>query len=179
MSLPYYVRRLTAVERRDLSELCKRAPSSRVARRAQAILMSADGQTTHQIGLMLRCCHSTVFRWLKRFDEKGVEACNPGKSSGRPLKADHKVEAAVKKAVGINPHDLGYDFTRWTRTLLAEHIESQHRLSLHPATIGKMLRRMAYRYGSPKLDLKHRQDPVDVKRAARERRLALKKQPTV
>lgn len=175
MSQPYFVRLLRVQELHELEQLCRQPPTTSVYQRAVAVLLSSEGKTTHQIGEVVRRCHSTVFRWLKRFDDKGVSACTPGKSSGRPPKIDSDVQATLRTAVAENPRDLGYEFTRWTTHLLAEHLRLTHRLSVHPATVGHALRNMGCRYGCPRLDLKHRQDPAEVARAKRQRGRALKK----
>lgn len=175
MSHPYYVRRLQAKERRELDQLCRQPSHVRVYQRALAVLLSSEGKTTHEIGQVVRRHHSTVFRWLKRFDCVGMAACTPGKSSGRPPKIDAAAKQTLQEAVVQNPRDLGYSFTRWTTSLLAEHLALTHHLTLHPGTIGDTLRGMGYRYGCPKLDLKHRQDPVEVSRARQQRNRALKK----
>ena len=175
MSLPYFVRPLRRREREELEQLCRQPPTTGIYQRAVAVLLSSEGKTTHQIGDVVRRCHSTVFRWLKRFDDIGVAACTPGKSSGRPPKIDSDVQATLRTAVAENPRDLGYEFTRWTTSLLAEHLHLTHHLSVHPATVSAVLRNMGCRYGCPKLDLKHRQDPAKVARAKRQRSRALKK----
>ena len=175
MSHPYFVRPLRAKERRELEQLCKQPPNARVYQRALAVLLSAEEKTTHEIGQVVRRNHSTVFRWLKRYDSVGVPACTPGKSSGRPPKIDAGAKQTLQEAVVQNPRNLGYSFTRWTTSLLAEHLTLTRHLTVHPATIGKTLRGMRYRYGCPKLDLKHRQDPAEVARARRQRNRALKK----
>lgn len=175
MSQPYFVRSVRAKERHELEQLCRQPPKTGVYQRAVAVLLSLEGKTTHQIGEAMRRCHTTVFRWLKRFDELGVAACTPRKSSGRPPKIDRDAQATLRTAVAENPRDLGYEFTRWTTPLLAEHLRLTHRLCVHPATVGDALRNMGCRYGCPKLDLKHRQDPVEVARAKRQRSRALKK----
>lgn len=175
MSQPYFVRPLRVKERRELEELCRQAPTAAVYQRAVAVLLSSEGKTTQQIGQVVRRCHSTVFRWLKRFEKEGLAACTPGKSSGRPPKIDRAAQAALRGAVAENPRDLGYEFTRWTTDLLAEHLRWKHQVSVHPATVGSALRKMGCRYGCPKLDLQHRQDPAQVARAKRQRNGALKK----
>jgi transposase len=175
MSQPYFVRPLHAKERRELEQWCRQPPTTAVYQRACAILLSSEGKTTHQIGEVVRRCHSTVFRWLKRFDDSGLAACTPGKSSGRPPKIDRDVQETLRSAVAQNPRDLGYAFTRWTTDLLAEHLRLTHHLSVHPATLGGALRSIGCRYGCPKLDLKHRQDPAAVARAKRQRSRGLKK----
>ena len=175
MSHPYFVRPLKAREQAELERLCRQPPGARVYQRALAVLLSSEGKTTHDIAEVVRRDHSTVFRWLKRFDQIAVPACTPGKSTGRPPKIDGDAKTTLAEAVTQNPRDLGYRFTRWTTVLLAEHLQRRHHLAVHPATIGGTLRALGYRYGCPKLDLTHRQDPAEVDRARRQRDRALKK----
>jgi transposase len=178
MSRPYFVGPLGAKQRRELERLCRQPPNARVYPRALAVLLSAEGKTTREIGEIVRRCHSTVFRWLKSFDQRGVAACTPSKSPGRPPKVDADVKATLQEAVTRNPRDLGYPFTRWTTALLAKHVYATHHLALHSATVGDALRGLGYRYGCPKLDLANRQDSAEVARAKRQRNRALKKRPT-
>ena len=121
------------------------------------------------------CHRSTVFRWLQQFETGGLPALRPGKSTGRPPKADADFQAALAEAVERNPRDLGYPFTRWSVDLLSEHLRRTTHVSVSPSTVYHTLKRLGYRYGQPKLDLKHRQDPKDVARAKRQKRAALKK----
>ncbi len=74
-----------------------------------------------------------------------------------------------------NPRDLGYAFTRWTASLLIEHLHRKTHVTISPATMYNLLGRLGYRYGQPKLDLKHRLDPKEVARAKRQKACALKK----
>ena len=90
----------------------------------------------------------------------------------KPPKADGEFQAALIEAVEQNPRDLGYKFTRWTAALLAEHLRRKIHVEVAGVTVSKALRRLGYRYGQPKLDLKHRQDPKEVARAKRQKRSA-------
>ena len=74
MPLPYYVRRLAVKERRELEELCQLLPNARLYQRAQAVLLSAEGKSTHEIEGIVRRHHSTLFRLLKHFGQTGVDA---------------------------------------------------------------------------------------------------------
>jgi transposase len=157
----------------------KRPPCHAVYLRAQAIHFSSQKLTAEAIAAILERHRTTVFRWLQAFETCGLEAIRPGKSPGRPPTADADVQAALAQAVERNPRDLGYPFTRWTADLLAEHLRRTTHVLISAATVRGLLKRHGYRYGCPKLDLKHRQDPKEVARAKREKTRALKKQPPV
>jgi putative transposase len=175
MSQPYFVRRLTRMERRHIRKLRKRPPDVHVYRRVQAVYLSAGGLKTHRIAEVVGRSRVTVTAWLHAFDAHGLPALWPGKSPGRPPKADAEFQAALAHAVEQNPRDLGYAFTRWTVDLLTEHVRRVTHVAVSPSTVRAVLKRLAYRYGRPKLDLTHRQDPSEVARAKRQKARALKK----
>ena len=175
MAQPSYIRRLTRSERRTIDTLCKRPPNVRVYRRAQAVRFASQGLDLPQIAEINHCHRTTVFRWLQAFNAHGIQALWPGKSSGRPPKADADFQAALIEAVEQNPRDLGYPFTRWTAASLSGHLRRVTHTQVSPGTIYKSLKRLGYRYGHPKLDLTHRQDPHEVARAKRQKTRALKK----
>ena len=175
MSQPLFVRRLTRTERVALRKLRKRPPNLSVYRRAQAIHLSAQRLKAQKIAEIVSRSPLTVTRWIHGFDARGLPSLWPRKSTGRPPKADADFQAALAQAVEQNPHDLGYTFTRWTVDLLTEHLRRTVRVAVSPSTVRNILKRLGCRYGRPKLDLKHRQDPKEVARAKRQKARALKK----
>jgi transposase len=177
MSQPYFVRPLTGKEKKDLLQILKHPPDARVYQRAQAVLLSSEGQKCQAIAAVVRRDATTVYRWLVRFSEEGIVGLTPRRSPGRPPKANAEVQEAMTEAVRQNPRDLGYIFTRWTTSLLTEHLRRTTRVELHPETVRTVLKRLGYRYGCPKLDLRHRQDSKEVTRAKRQRTRGLKKRP--
>ena len=175
MSQPFFVRPLSRSERAQIRKLRKRPPNLDVYRRAQAVHFSSQGLKVQQIVEIVGRSRQTVTRWLHEFGGQGLPALWPGKSTGRPPKADAEFQAALAQAVEQNPRDLGYPFTRWSVDLLTEHLRRQTHVSVSRSTVYHTLKRLGYRYGCPKLDLKHRQDPKEVARAKRQKRAALKK----
>jgi transposase len=116
-----------------------------------------------------------VTRWLHRFEEEGIDALTPRKSPGRPAKVTPEFRKTVDEVARQNPRELGYDFTRWTADFLAEHLALATGIRVEPCTVRETLTDLGFRWGRPKLDLKHRQDRRDVARAKRLRSGALKK----
>jgi len=175
MSQPLYVRQLTRTERVKVKRLQRKPPSAEVGLRAQVVLLSRQRRTVQEIGDIVGRHRSTVFRWVQAFNERGPDSLWPGKSPGAPPKADAEYQVALIEALEHNPQDFGYAFTRWTVLLLIEHLHRQTHVKVAPATLYRLLKRLGYRYGHPKLDLKHRQDPQEVARAKRQKARALKK----
>ena len=151
-----------------IAKLRKKPPNVGVYRRAQAVHFSSQQLQVPQIARIVNLDRSVVSRWLHRLEDEGL-------SGLWPPKADGEFQAALIEVVEQNPRDLGYKFTRWTAALLAEHLRRKTHVEVAGVTVSKTLRRLGYRYGQPKLDLKHRQDPKEVARAKRQKRSALKK----
>ena len=179
MSRPLFVRRLTRVERAAVRKLRNKPPSLAVYRRAQAIHFSLQRLKAQQIAEIVSRSDLTITRWIHEFNAHGLPALWPGKSTGRPPKADADFQAALTQAVEQNPRDLGYPFTRWSVDRLTEHMRRAMHIDVSGSTVYHTLKRLGYRYGRPKLDLKHRQDPKDVTRAKRQKARALKKREPV
>ena len=175
MSEPLFVRRLTQAERAAIRKLRKRPPNLDVYRRVQGVHLSWQHLKAQQIAEVVSRSPLTVARWLHEFNDHGLPALWPGKSTGRPPKADADFQAALAAAVEQNPHDLGYPFTRWSVDLLTEHMRRTTHVDVSCSTVYHTLKRLGYRYGRSKLDLKHRQDPKEIARAKRQKRAALKK----
>jgi len=175
MSQPFFVRSPSRAERKAIQKLRKRPPNLDVYRRVQAVHFSSQRLKVQQIAEIVGRSRLSVTRWLHEFDARGLPALWPGKSTGRPPKADADFQAALIAAVEQNPQDLGYPFTRWSVDLLGEHLRRKLHVDVSYSTIYNILKRLGYRYGRPKLDLKHRQNPKDVKRAKRQKKAALKK----
>ncbi len=175
MSQPLLVRQLTRSEGVSIQRLRQKPPSVSVSLRTQAVLLSRQGRTVQEIGDIVGRNRSTVFRWLQAFDKRGLDAIHPGKSPGAPRKTDAEYQAVLTTALAHNPRDLGYAFTRWTAPLLIEHLHRKTHVTISSATMYNLLDRLGYRYGQPKLDLKHRQNPKEVARAKRQKASALKK----
>ena len=175
MSQPFFVRSLSRAERKAIQKLRNRPPNVEVYRRTQAVYFSSKGLKAQQIAEIVGRSRISVTRWLHEFEKHGLAALWPGKSTGRPPKADADFQTALVGAIEQNPQDLGYPFTRWSVDLLAEHLRRKLHVDISCSTVYNSLKRLGYRYGRPKLDLKHRQDPKDVRRAKRQKNAALKK----
>lgn len=176
MSVPYFVRKLTRSERKRLAAILQKPPNVNVFLRAKAVDLSSAGWKVPSIAEVVQRDRSVVSRWLHRFDEEGLEGLWPKKSPGRPPTATAEFRQAAHEAARENPRALGYEFTRWTAALLTDHLAAATGIQVRPATVRNILVDWGFRWGRPKLDLSHRQDPMDVIRAQRLRNGALKKQ---
>jgi transposase len=112
---------LEETERTRLEEVIRKGRhASRKVRRAQTLLLAAEGKTDETISDTLKVSLSTVARTRKQCVEEGIEAAlSEAPRSGRPVTLDGKGEAfVVATACSAAPKGR----KRWTLQLLAERI---------------------------------------------------------
>jgi transposase len=135
---------LTDEERQDLEGLSrKRTAPVRTVRRAQALLMAADGETDEVIAEQLRMGAATLERLRRRFVEEGLEASlrerpRPG---ARP-KLGPKEQAFVVALACTKPPEGRH---RWTMQMLADRVVE---LELVPDISDEAIRRLLKRTSS-------------------------------
>jgi transposase len=135
---------LTGEERDRLGGLSrKRAASVRMVRRAQALLLAAEGKTDEEIAEQVRMSATTLERLRRRFVEEGLEASlrerpRPG---ARP-KLGPKEQAFVVALACTKPPEGRH---RWTMQLLADRVVE---LELVPDISDEAIRRLLKRTSS-------------------------------
>jgi transposase len=121
MHPPLFVRGPSAEERARL-EAALRAPEAFTVRRAQIVLLSADGRRPREIACGLRCAVQTVRNGIRAFNAEGLAALTAG--SSRPKSAAPVLgEAALGRLRAIlhqPPRAFGHARSTWTLALLAE-----------------------------------------------------------
>lgn len=141
---------LSDEERDRLGSLSrKRTASVRMVRRAQALLLAADGKTDEVIAEQLRMGVTTLERLRRRFVEEGLEASlrerpRPG---ARP-KLGSKEQAFVVALACTKPPEGRH---RWTMQLLADRVvELELVPDISDEAIRRLLKRTSSSHGSTK-----------------------------
>ncbi|WP_081810100.1 helix-turn-helix domain-containing protein [Candidatus Methanoperedens nitratireducens] len=119
--------------------------------RALVIIWFDEGRTEAEIGNLLYISSRNVRRWIRRYREAGILGLHDGERTGRPRKADEKVEIAVEDAMKKNPEEVGYKSGFWVSNLLCIHLFAIFGLLLSDNTVRRVLHRMDYVFRRPKL----------------------------
>lgn len=118
-----FVRSLSAEEREELARLRREQPRP-LARRAEAVLLSAAGRPIREIMRRLRVSRPTVTVWLTRFESSGVSGLLPRPHPGRPARLIPEIRRRIATAASARPRDLGVDRAAWTLPALREYLLS-------------------------------------------------------
>jgi transposase len=159
MSKQLSVRRLTAGERKELTRLIRAGLDARVVRRAQMVRLSSQGKSAAEIAAFWAVSGPGVRKILNRFNREGIPGLSDRPRQGRPRKADGRYVALLKKAVSMNPRDVGYSFSCWTLGRLREHLARTTRIVLSVPHLSRLLAEHGIVYRRPKHGMTHLRDP--------------------
>lgn len=151
-----FVHPLRDDERQALHKL-ERQAVGRVARRARIILWSDQGRSVPEIASLLDLSQPTVRMWIRRYEAQGILGLYDQPRSGRPRKADDKLNAQLGRLVETSPNRLGYLATVWTVVLLTTHLAGLG-WQVSCSTVRRALHALDYRWRRPRLAVMRR-DP--------------------
>jgi transposase len=91
----------------------------------------------------LGMAESTVYGWVKKYREGGVEALAAKPIPGRPRKLSEEQAREIYTILrGNDPRQLNFEFALWTLWMVCDLIHRRFGVKLTEAAAGRMLRRM-------------------------------------
>ena len=111
---------VTDEEREVLTRLARRRKTSQqLAKRARAILLSADGVANREVAKRVGVHEATICAWRQRFLDRRLEALHDEPRPGAPRKvSDGTVERIVTMTLESTPSDS----THWSTRDLAQKV---------------------------------------------------------
>jgi transposase len=120
------VREITNDEGRRLLQIVRRSSGSVVRwRRAQMVLLSAQGMDVAQIAKVAFTSPDRVREVLHNFNDDGFDSLAPKYSGGRPPKFTLPERREIKKIALSRPVDHDLPFSTWSLTKLAEFLVAE------------------------------------------------------
>ena len=144
-------------EENDQLKRMKRQEVGRVAIRAHIILLSSRGYSAPKIAEIHDVTGPMVYKWMDRFDEEGPSGLHDRERTGRPKKITEEVEEEIETLLEGNPTEEGENATRWTTDRIAEYLDQELGVDVHPETVRDALSRLEYSWTRPRRKL----PPVD------------------
>ena len=142
----------------ELRRLVKTDPDPRVCRRAQAVLMLAQGASVLGVARWFRPAPHRVRAWRARFLEGGRDRLADAARCGRPPKLGPADLAFLDEALQRPPGAYGWPVTVWSLRDLRELLRQRRQVTVSVFTVHRAVWGLGYRYRRPKHDLRHRQD---------------------
>jgi transposase len=118
----------------------KGAPAELEHRRQLAVRRHLEGYSADEIAESLDVAPRTVWRWLAQFREQGPEGLRARPVPGRPPKLTRTQEKIIRRWLGEDPTKHGFATELWTGPRLAQLIQQEFDIPLHPRSLCTWLR---------------------------------------
>lgn len=141
---------LNTAKRKQLIRMSRKVNDPDTALRFRIVAKLGAGIEGRQVAKALEVVPSTVSRTKQRFLEMGVLGLYDQRRRNGSLRADDTFRAALVGILHRTPPDFGWERPTWTRELLCLEMEQQGFNRISPATMGRALKAIGARLGSPK-----------------------------
>jgi transposase len=102
-----------------------------------------NGEKPSAVMASLGLCRTTLYKWLRVSDAKGMKALASKKGAGRKPALDARQRARLKKMiVNKDPRQYSFPFALWTRKIVAELIHQKFGVPLGLTAVGRLLARL-------------------------------------
>lgn len=111
--------------------------------RIHAVKQVQKGVRVEDVAAAAGVDRSSVFRWVRIFDEGGLEALRAKKAPGNAPKLSVSQVVKLRALIlGNDPRQLRFQFALWTREIVAELILREFNVQMSVSAVGRMLRRL-------------------------------------
>jgi len=99
-----------------------------------------DGEAPSDVMESLGLCRTTIYRWLRKYEDEGMEALVEKIARGPDPKLTEKQGQRVKRWIlGKDPRQYGFDFGLWTRRIVQGLIQEKLGIQLGLTAVGRLL----------------------------------------
>jgi len=99
-----------------------------------------DGEAPSAVMESMGLCRTSIYRWLRRYQEAGLEALVEKIAQGPEPKLSQQQRQQVKRwIVGRDPRQYGFDYGLWTRRIVQSLNEKNFGLPLRLTAVGRLL----------------------------------------
>jgi transposase len=113
------------------------------AMRIRAVRQIEAGEHPEAVAAALGLSRSTVFGWVAKYREGGLEALRAKPIPGRPTKlTGAQLRYLYTLIVGTDPRQLQFEFALWTRDIVRQVIRTEFGVGLSAVSVGRLLRKL-------------------------------------
>jgi transposase len=102
--------------------------------------VAEDGEAPSRVMKSLGLCRTTIYPWLRKYEDKGMEALVERIAQGPEPKLAEKQRQQVKRWIlGKDPRQYGFDFGLWSRRIVQALIQEKLGIELGLTAVGRLL----------------------------------------
>jgi len=99
-----------------------------------------DKEAPSEVMKSLGLCRTTIYPWLRKYDDEGMEALVERIAQGPEPKLTEKQRQQVERWIlGKGPRQYGFDFGLWSRRIVQTLIEEKMGIDLGLTAVGRLL----------------------------------------
>lgn len=99
-----------------------------------------DGERPGEVMRSFGLCRTTIYPWLREFEDKGWAALAESIAQGpEPKLTDQQRQRVKRWILGKDPRQYGLDFALWTRRIVQYLIQEKMGIELCLTSVGKLL----------------------------------------
>lgn len=117
--------------------------------RTRAVEAVRRGMGMSTVAAAYSADRSTIFRWVRRYEEGGNQALLRKPVSGRPRKLEGLGEEDFRRLVLTPPSHYGYETDLWTAARLRAVLQQEHEIVVCRDTVWRRLREAGLTYQKP------------------------------
>jgi len=154
------LREMTKEEVETIQRLANsRTAEARLVERANIIRVAHEGKRGKAIAEELGLNTATVRKWLKRFNESGLERLQDAERSGKPAQYTPEQVGEVVATALTNPSTLGLPFASWTLDRLEAYLNEAKGIAIKRTRIDDILLAEGLRWRKQETWFGERVDP--------------------
>ena len=155
----HFVKSLSEEDKDILQYLRDEGETSRIRRRALAVLLSNEGYSVNEIAEIFDSNRATVCLWLERWEESGPSGLGDKPRSGAPPTLDEEEQEQALEFLKEHPHSPKQVLRR---------IEKELGKTISRDTLRRLARRAGLRWKRMRKSLKTRRDEDEFREAQRD-----------
>ena len=122
-----------------------------------------DGEAPSEVTRSLGLGRTSIYPWLRRYEDEGMEALVEKIAQGPEPKLSQQQRQRVKRWIlGKDPRQYGFDYGLWSRRLVQQMIREKFGVELGLTAVGRLLASLEITPQKP-LRRAYERDPVAVK----------------
>ncbi|MCZ7637698.1 MAG: IS630 family transposase [Verrucomicrobia bacterium] len=99
-----------------------------------------DGEDPSEVMRSFGLCRTTIYPWLRKFNDEGWDALVEKIAQGPEPKLNEKQRQRVKRWIlGKDPRQYGFEFGLWTRRIVQTLIQEKMGIELGLTAVGRLL----------------------------------------
>lgn len=127
-----------------------RSDESRYDHRLHGLLLLTGGHSCQQIADLFGEDRRTVQRWVKRFEQAGLEGMRDAERPGRPACLDARQWQSLGRDLRRSASDFGHVGHLWDGRLLSTHLKQRYKITLGVRQCQRIFRQMDFRLRKPR-----------------------------